>query len=75
MLDLLECRAHLDNTEADHTRIKLQRPPDRLLNVGRAVEPHDEMLAFGVALLMLCDWFGEHELAPVRVVTDDAAAA
>ena len=37
--------AHLDHREAHHPRIEPQLPPHFLLDSGRGVKPHDEVVA------------------------------
>lgn len=55
----------------DHARIQAEHALDGLLRGGRGVEAHDEMVAFGVAGLVLAPGFGEEEGAPVGDAADD----
>jgi len=71
--DILQLVTHLDDPTAHHPRIYRYRLSDKLLCGRGGVESHYEVVAAGVAGLVLLHWFGEEAGAPVRDAADDTA--
>jgi len=67
--------AQLDVGRADHTGIDSERVPHLVVRLDARVVAHDEVVAAGVAGLVLAHGAWEHEDAPVLDVADDAAVA
>lgn len=55
-LDFVKLIPQLDDGEADHTRIEAEGSSDVMLNLGRRVEAHDEVMAIGVSGLVFRGW-------------------
>jgi hypothetical protein len=65
--------AQLDTTEANHPGIDAQDLPNAILDSGRGVIAHNEVVAVGVARLVPVGAPGEQHHAPVAEGADRAA--
>lgn len=58
ILNFIEFTAQFNNRMTDHTGIEVEGPSNSLLNFGRGIESHDEVVSIRVSGLMFCGWRG-----------------
>ncbi len=74
ILNILQRPPHPHNTIPNHPRIQPQRPFHRMLRLGRAVEPHNEVMPRMVQGAVFPQRLGQQEGAPVCDAADNAGA-